>query len=88
MSCNNFSSSTQTSERPPFVAGPSGSADAVDIVFGDMGQLVVDDVGQLIDIEAAGRDIGGHQDADRAGLEAIQARVRAAWLCCREWRRS
>src|SRR5690606_34982848 len=47
--------------------GTAGAADAVDVVFLDVGQLVVDHVGQLVDVQAAGGDVGGHQDAHLVG---------------------
>src|SRR5690349_21280625 len=34
-------------------AGTAGAADAVHVVFGDVGQIVIDDVRQLFDVEAA-----------------------------------
>ncbi len=52
--------------------GTAGTADAVDVVFLDVGQLVVDHVGQLVDVQAARGDVGGHEDADGVGLEVGQ----------------
>ncbi len=42
------------------------------VVFGDVGDFVVHDVRQLIDVDAACSDVGGHQCAQFAGLEAGQ----------------
>ncbi len=53
-------------------SGPAGTADAVYIVFLDIGQLEVDHVGQLIDVQAAGGDVGGDQHANVVALEVGQ----------------
>ena len=45
------------------------AADAVDVVFGHVGQVVVINVLDLWDVEAARRHIGRHQNLDLAGLE-------------------
>ncbi len=42
------------------------------IVLGDIGQLEVDHVRQLVDIQPACRDVGGHEHADVTLLEAGQ----------------
>ncbi len=54
------------------VARATGAADAVDIVLGHIGQFEVHHVGQLVDVQAAGGDIGGHQYPDVTLLEAGQ----------------
>ncbi len=61
-------------QRNGFTAAPgtAGAADAVHIVFLDIGQLEVDHMRQLIDVQAAGSDIGGHQNAHLVGLEVGQ----------------
>jgi hypothetical protein len=59
-------------ERFTFHAGTTRAADAVHIIFRDVRQLVIDDVGQRIDIDAARRDIGGHQRNQLAFLEIGQ----------------
>src|SRR5688572_9871343 len=48
--------------REPFVTGAARPADSMYIMLGDLGQLVVDDVRQLIDVEPARRDIGRDED--------------------------
>ena len=53
-------------------AGAPGAADAVHVVFADVGNFVVHHVRQVFDVDAAGRDVGGHQSADVAALEAGQ----------------
>ena len=47
-------------------------ADAVDVVLGVVRQLEVDDLGQPLDVQAAGRDVGGHQHPDLARLELLE----------------
>ena len=49
-----------------FAAGAPRTADSVDVVFGDVGEFEVDDVGELVDIEAAGGDVGGDEDSDES----------------------
>ena len=39
---------------------------AVDVVLGVLRQVVVDDVGDPVDVEAARGDVGGDQDRERA----------------------
>src|SRR5260370_255664 len=55
-----------------FATGTARAADAVHVVLGHVGDLVVHDVRQLIDIDAACSDVGGDQGAQLAGLEAGQ----------------
>ncbi|MCW0435410.1 hypothetical protein NB723_000374 [Xanthomonas sacchari] len=50
----------------------AGAADAVHVVLGDHRQVVVDDLGQLVDVDAARGDVGRHQHGDAAGLEVAQ----------------
>src|SRR3954451_5681680 len=59
-------------------AGAAGAADAVDEVLGDLRQVVVDDVRDALDVNAAGGDISGDQDAVVAFLEALQRLVALA----------
>ena len=54
------------------VAGAAGAPDAVYIVFADIRYLVVHHVWQLVNVNSAGGDVGGHQDAYVAVLEAGQ----------------
>ena len=53
-------------------AGAAGAADAVDVVFGDDGQVEIDDLRQVVDVQPAGGDVGGDEDLHFAGLEAFQ----------------
>ena len=59
-------------ERPAAPAGTSGPADAVDIVLGVDRHVEAEDVAHALDIQAAGRDVAGDQQADLAFAEALQ----------------
>ena len=50
-------------------AGPRRAADAVDVLLGHVGQVVVDDVADPGDVDAAGGDVGGDEMGDPAGAE-------------------
>src|SRR5260221_2407367 len=54
-------------------AGSAGSADPMDVIVGLPRELVVHDVGQVLDVEPAGGHVGGDEDPDRAGLETPAA---------------
>ena len=56
----------------PVLAGPAGAADPVDVGLLVFRALVVDDVRDVGDVDAAGRDVGGHQHVDLAGPERAQ----------------
>ena len=49
-----------------------GAAGAVDVVLDRLGHLEVDDVADAGDVEAAGGDVGRHQDAVLALAEALE----------------
>ncbi len=51
-------------------AGAAHPADAVDVGLGGRGHVVVDDVGEPLDVQAPGGDVGGHHDVRGAALEA------------------
>ncbi|OFA04350.1 hypothetical protein DUGA2_26240 [Duganella sp. HH101] len=53
-------------------AGAAGTADAVHIVLRNVRQVVVDHVRQLVDVDAARGDIGGHQHLQLVVLELGQ----------------
>src|SRR5690606_5386890 len=57
---------------PAVAARAARAADAVDIVFRHIGQLEVHHVRKLVDVDAAGGDVGGHQHGHFAVLEAAQ----------------
>lgn len=54
------------------LAGAAGTADAVHIVVDICGQVKVDDVRDVRDVQAARRDIGCHQDWCATRAEAAQ----------------
>ena len=45
----------------------------MDIGFGDLGEVVVEDIGQVLDVQATGSDVRGDQDPQLPGLELPQA---------------
>ncbi len=53
-------------------AGTAGTADTVHVIFRHVWQLEVHYLGQLVDVEAAGGDVGRDQHLDAAILEAGQ----------------
>ena len=52
--------------------GPASTADAVQVGLLVVGALVVDDVRDVVDVDAARGDVGGHEDIDLAGAEGAQ----------------
>lgn len=44
--------------------GTGGASDAMDVVFRVVGHVVVDDEGDVVDVNAAGNDVGSDQDVD------------------------
>jgi len=52
--------------------GAACAADAMDEVFGDVGKIIVDDVGDVLNVDAASGDVGGHEDSILPALEAGQ----------------
>jgi hypothetical protein len=50
----------------------AGAADAVDVVFRDVRQVVVDHVRQRLDVDAARGDVGGDEHLQLVVLEALQ----------------
>ena len=63
---------TDQRDRLTLGPGPTGAANAVDIIFGHLRHLVIDHMGQLSDVDTAGGNIGSHQCADLAILELGQ----------------
>ena len=59
-------------DRRAGVAGASGAPDAVDVDLLVLGALVVDDVGDVVDVDAAGGHVGGHQDVHLVVAEGAQ----------------
>ena len=54
------------------VARAAGAADAVQVGLLVLGALVVDDVRDVLDVDAAGGDVGGDEDVDLAVAEGAQ----------------
>lgn len=42
--------------------GPSGPADAVNIIFRECRGIVIDNMRNAVNVDAAGREVGGHKD--------------------------
>ena len=67
-------------DRDAFATCASGSADAMDVRLGVRRDVVVDDVRDVLDVEAACRDVGCHEDVEGAVAEAVHDPV-ALVLC-------
>jgi hypothetical protein len=59
-------------DRGAGASGAAGTADAVNVVVGMMGNVEIEDVADGRDIEAAGRDVGGDQQRDFALAELVE----------------
>ncbi len=55
--------------------GPTGSADAMDIGIRGGGDIEVDHMRDIGDIDAPGRDVGGHQDLKFSRAKTVQGRL-------------
>ncbi len=55
--------------------GAAGATDAVDEVFRHLGQVVVDDVGYIVHVQAARSDVGRDQHLVTAFLKSAQSAV-------------
>src|SRR5690606_21819248 len=53
-------------------AGAAGAADPVNVVLGDVGQFVVDDLRELVDVEPARGDVGRHEHREAAVAERTE----------------
>ena len=51
--------------------GPTGSADTGDVGLGFIGQIEVDHMGDVVHVDAAGREIGGDENGALAGFEIL-----------------
>ena len=58
-------------DRLAGASGTAGAADAVDVALGVVRDVVVDHVADAVDVQAAGGDVGGHQDVQAAVLELV-----------------
>src|SRR6266404_979578 len=59
-------------EGMPGLAGAAGATDAMDIVFRRKWHVEIEDMAHIDNVEAARRHVGGDQDLDVAGLEALE----------------
>ena len=59
-------------DRNPFLPRPGCPSDPVNIRFTDIRNVVIDDVGKLFNIDAAGRDVGRHQHLNLMVLKCRQ----------------
>ena len=58
-------------DRHSVHVGPPGPPYAVDVILGVGWKVKIDDVGNPLDVDSAGRDIGGHKDPNLAILEIL-----------------
>ena len=56
-------------DRGALAAGPADAPDAVHVRLRRAGHVVVDHVGQLLDVEAARGHVGGHEQVDGPGAQ-------------------
>ena len=54
------------------LAGAPGATHAMDVVLDVAGEVEVDDVGDVVDVDTTGRHVGSNQYADLARLEVKQ----------------
>ena len=62
---------TDQGEGVTAAGGATGTANPMDIGLGGVGDVVIDDVGNLVDIDAAGGDVGGDKYLVGAIPEAV-----------------
>ena len=80
MSRKNPVSSAETRDTAARGARAARAADAVHVILRHVRQLVVDDVRQLLDVEAARRDSVATSAVISPCLNISSALTRAAWL--------
>ncbi len=84
MERNSPISAPETSvEARPARAHASGTADAVDEVFRNLRQVIVNNMRNIVDVNATRGHIGSHQHLELAVFESVQARRCAATGCDR-----
>ena len=64
----------------PRFASTTGAARAVGVVFDIIGQTVVDDVGEFVDIESTSRNVGSHKELGAVLAKLLHRQV-ALGLC-------
>src|SRR5262249_27844625 len=63
-----------------FAPDAAGAAGTMDTVVAELGNVVIDDVGDVADINAAADDVGGYQIANFAGAKAGHDAVAGALM--------
>jgi hypothetical protein len=63
----------QKRDSHPVHVGPPGTTDAVNVIFGVGRKVKINDVGDSVYVDSAGRDIGGHENTDFSILEILQS---------------
>src|SRR5258706_4077010 len=58
--------------RDPGLAGAPGAADTMRERLGILGKVVVDHVADVLDVQAARREVGGDEDLDLAAAELVE----------------
>ena len=61
------------SKRITGTGGPTGTTDAMDICLGGIGNIEIDDMGNLTDVDSPGRDIGRHQHLKGAAPKTVKS---------------
>ena len=56
-------------DRDPLLTSSPGASDAVDVYFGHVGRVEVEDVGHIFDIDPARRHVGADEQPNRAALQ-------------------
>ena len=59
-------------ERRAVLAGAAGAADAVDVIVGVARRLVIEHMADVGNVEPARGDVGGDQELQIAGAEAVE----------------
>ena len=62
-------------ERVPFSFHAGGTANAMDVVVGDVGYVEADDVSDMSDVESARGDVRSHQYLNVARAEALHRAI-------------
>ena len=56
-------------------SGSAGSPDTVDVVFGLMGDIVVENMRNAVHVESPGRNVRSHKHPDGTAFEAFQRAI-------------
>ena len=66
-------------DRHAALARPRGATRAVEVGLVVLGRVVVDDDVDVVDVDAAGGDVGGDEHLDLAAVKSASAFSRAPW---------